>query len=463
MADARTTERELSSVYCIFEALELNQLPVTGGNVSLHIRNIWGRTPIPPTDLFAFQHQGQSFKSFLQTNNFPFKGWKYGLFEKDMTPLSSQAGITMQTTTILDDIFKLFDAKHRALFGGKKDSWNPADAYISKVDEVAVLESLRVLKEKTQDLPPQIFVALLNDWLRQLFNDKKLIGISLKTSTPPNIPKAKAFNTIRDMDFEPPSFGEAVLMRTGNGYLHQWMAVEKKNGALGFKGNSIRFEAEVGMDGGDPIRFSWESKSPEISSPHTTEFKNIVPGRRDNTVQLAKARGGGIPKNIKYAPLIAEYINGNGNGGSWNSHVPTRSITTAAEVNSVGTYWGTYLHDLRKSLLVTLNDVVIKDSSGTVLIDATNNNKDKDIEYMQQLLWIEASSNTDVRRVYGMNKESKFSQNFRGKLRGLILIKTIVNAYNNGKLGEFLLRSYYTAAKIRWTVDDLQGPFVKIE
>tara|TARA_R100001594_G_C4024565_1_gene259883 strand:- start:46 stop:1425 length:1380 start_codon:yes stop_codon:yes gene_type:complete len=459
MADARTTERELSSVYCIFEALELNQLPVTGGNVSSIIRNIWGKTPIPDTDLFAFQHQGQSFKSFLQSNNFPLKGWKYGLFEKDMNPLKSQPGINIQTTTILDDIFKLFDAKHRALFMSKKDTWNPADAYISKVDDSVVLESLKELKEKTQDLPPQVFVALLNDWLRQLFNDKKLIGISLKTSTPPNIPKAKAFNTIRDMDFEPPSFGEAVLMKTGNGYLHQWMAVENKKGALGFKGNSIRFEAEVGIDGGDPIRFSWESKSPEISSPHTTEFKNIVAGKKANTVQLAKARGGGIPKSLKYAPLITEY----GRGGGWNHHVPKRSITTAREIKTMSEYWGNYLHNLRKSTMVTLNDVEIKDSKGQVLIDARNNNKAKDIEYMKQLLWIEASSNTDVKRVYGMNKEAKFSQNFRGKLRGLILINTIVYANSQGKLGEFLLRAYYSAAKVRWTVDDLQGPFVKIE
>ena len=62
-----------------------------------------------------------------------------------------------------------------------------------------------------------------------------------------------------------------------------------------------------------------------------------------------------------------------------------------------------------------------------------------------------------------MDKEAKFTQNFRGKLRGLILINTIVYANSQGKLGEFLLRAYYTAAKIRWTVDDLQGPFVKIE
>ena len=237
------------------------------------------------------------------------------------------------------------------------------------------------------------------------------------------------------------------------------MEVGKKGGALGFKGNSIRFEAEVGIDGGDPIRFSWESKSPEINSPHTTEFKNIVAGRTANTVQLANARGGGIPKNIKYAPLIAEY----GRGGGWNHHVPKRSITTAREITTVSEYWGGYLHNLRTSLMATLNDVEIKDSSGRSIVDAKNNNLAKDIEYIKELLWIESNDNATVQAVYGIGKESKFTQNFRGKLRGLIIIQSIVNANSQGRLGEFLLRAYYTAAKIRWTVDDLQGPFVKIE
>ena len=459
MADARTTERELSSVYCIFEALEMNQLPATGGSLSPHIVTIWGNNTIPPHDIFAFQHQGQSFKSFLQSNNIPLRGWKYGLFEKSMTRLSTQPGINIQTTTILDDIFKLFDPRHRALFGGKKDSWNPADAYIANFDDATVLASLGVLKEKTKDLPPQVFVALLNDWLRKLYNEKKLIGISLKTATPPNIPKAEAFNIVRDQDFEPQQFGQAVLTRTGNGYLHQWMEVGKKGGALGFKGNSIRFQAEVGIDGGDPKKFSWESKSPETSSPHTTEFKNIVAGRTANTVQLANARGGGIPKNIKYAPLIAEY----GRGGGWNHHVPKQSITNPRDIKIVSEYWGGYLHNLRTSLMATLNDVEIKDSSGRSIVDAKNNNLAKDIEYIKELLWIEANDNATVKAVYGMDKEAKFTQNFRGKLRGLILINTIVYANSQGKLGEFLLRAYYTAAKIRWTVDDLQGPFVKIE
>ena len=463
MADPHTLERELSSVYCFYEALELGTPPVGGGQVSSYIRNIWGNVTIPSNDIFAYEFQGPVLKSFLTRIGAPTRGWKYGLFEKSLTSLSTQSGISIQTTTIFDDIWKLFEPRHKQKFAtlatGQKDSWNPADAYIFRGDEASILRNFQALKTNFDgDLPPNVLISLFNDYLRKLYNEKILIGISLKAATPPNRPTAEAFNVIRDIDFEPPQFGQAILRRTSNGYLHQWMEVSKKGSTLGFKGNSIRFEAEVSMDGGDPLKFSWESKSPPISRPHVTEFKKLVAGGRNNSLKTADARGGSIPKELKFEPLIQEF-----SGNSWNHRVPDRSITNSGEITTVSEYWGGYLHNLRTSLMATLNDVEIKDSSGRSIVDAKNNNLAKDIEYIKELLWIESNDNATVQAVYGIGKESKFTQNFRGKLRGLIIIQSIVNANSQGRLGEFLLRAYYAAGKIRWTVDDIQGPFVKIE
>ena len=103
----------------------------------------------------------------------------------------------------------------------------------------------------------------------------------------PNAPQAKSFNTVVDDDFEAPKFGEAKIIRGSNGYVHQYMELSKKNGNLDFKGNSITFEVEVSMDGGKPLKYFWESKSPPISRPHVTEMKDMVTGTRKNT--LAKA------------------------------------------------------------------------------------------------------------------------------------------------------------------------------
>ena len=80
-------------------------------------------------------------------------------------------------------------------------------------------------------------------------------------------------------------------------------------------------------------------------------------------------------------------------GNSWNHRVPDRSITNPREITTVSEYWGGYLHDLRTSLMVTLNDVEIKDSRGRSMVDAKNNNLAKDIEYIKELLWIEANDN----------------------------------------------------------------------
>ena len=41
-------------------------------------------------------------------------------------------------------------------------------------------------------------------------------------------------------------------------------------------------------------------------------------------------------------------------------------------------------------------------------------------------------------------------------------MEAIVNAKSQGRLGEFLIRAYYTAAKMKLKKDDVQGPFVQI-
>tara|TARA_Y100001963_G_C6741676_1_gene429315 strand:+ start:78 stop:1535 length:1458 start_codon:yes stop_codon:yes gene_type:complete len=480
---SHTLERELSSVYCIYEALELNRNPRTtqeGGIVDPHIKKIWGNTPIPDTDIFAYEHQGQVFKSYLKQIGAPLTGWKYGLFEKKLTKLSSQPGISMETTNIFDEIYQLFSPEQRKKFSskgtGQKDSWNPADMYIFRGNKSNIIQSLTDLKEKASDLPPNAYIGLVNDYMRILFNDKTLIGISLKTASPPNIPQAEGFNIERDVDFKPHKFGQGVLRKTGNGYLHQYLAVGDKKGKLGFEGNSIRFEAEVDMDGGGQKKFSWESKSPLTGRPHVTEFKKLVSGKKANTLTVAKARGGSIPKDIKFEPLMAEYIK---RGRlSWNQMVPKTVLRNAKSGYSpvqqkTAKYWGQYLYKLRKNLMTTLVDAKIsrKPSKAkelglpVVAVDASNghNTLQNNIDYWLELLWIDGATNKAVKARYGYDKEPKFTENLRGKMRGLIIIQAVVNSQKDNKLGEMLLKAYYTAGKIRWTADDLQGPFVKIE
>ena len=474
MADPNTLERELSSLYCFYDALENNRNPTITDTLDLKfvddvIKGIWTKQKekdIKDHDMFAYQYHGSALKSHLQGMGAPSSGWKYGIFEKETTKLTSQSGVNMSTTNIMDDIWKLFDNKHRNLFSGsavgQKDSWNPADVYLFKGNESVVIKKLKALKEKTEEAEqPVVFVSLVNDYLKRLYNQKKLIGVSLKAAKMPNAPQAKAFNTVVDDDFEAPKFGEAKIIKGSNGFVHQYMELSKKKGNLDFKGNSITFECEVSMDGGKPLRYFWESKSPPISRPHVTEMKDMVTGTRKNTLAKANARGGSINKDLQFEPLIKEFT-----GKGWNHKVPTKVIKwdksdPPPEITRLVKYWSAIYLTLEKSPIVTLNDVKIKNDKGKEVV--VNGTREGTMAYFYDLFWIDGHSSKDVQAAYGLPRSPKYTQNFRGKLRGLNIIRAVVNANNKKRLGEFLVRAYYAAGKIQFSVDDLQGPFVKIQ
>ena len=478
MSNPNTLKRELGSLWCIYESCELNQKPlsnVENGRVDPRIQKVYGNTEVNEKDLFSFQYQGPVFKKWLEDNQFPTKGWSYGIFEKSTDKLTQQPGVSLPTTTIYDDIWKLLDQSHRQKFSnytnGQKDSWDPADIYIFRGNKSKVIKYVEDVKEATKEFHktnPNVFIALLNDYLRVLYNDKILVGISLKQASPPNIPEVEIFNVLKDDDFDPPEFGEATLRKTGNGFLHQWMQLGKKGGKLGFKGNSVRFEAEVNMGNKKTAKFSWESKSPGRDSPHTTEFKKLVFGNKGQ-LTTAAARGGSITKEIKFKPIIAEYIKKG--PASWNLGVPKNPLKLNGSSKSHAKYWAKELFDLRKSKLTTLDDVKIlrnpqyakERGLPEVVVDASTNNLANNTAYFEELFKIDTLSQKEVKDWYGWEKESDYAKDFRGKLRGLIIIKAIVLADKDGKLGEILLRSFFTAGKVQWVVDDLYGPFVKIE
>ena len=479
MADPNTKEREMASLYVFSKALRKEEIKLPDvkdyktmgvGNkmasIDDGIREIWTDAKIKSgalkdEDVFSYKHQGQVLVDYLKSRGAGGKGftWKYGRFD-GLQGIKSPLELS---TSILDDIWEEFDPKHRQLFSnkksGQKDSWNPADVYLYDGNDKAILDQIKELKKKTDKQEnPKIFVSLVNDFLTKLFIDNQLIGISLKQATIPNIPKAKGINIVRDIDFVGPKYGEAKIIRGSNGYIHQYMEVSNKNnkGVLDFKGNSITFECEVSMDGGEPLKYFWESKSPPESRPHVTEMKDMVPGGRNNALKKANARGGSISKDLQFEPLVKEFT-----GKGWNNRVPTTKITSEVQINQYAKYWSSYYLTLKSSPLITLKDVQIKDSKGNVVVD--NGTRAGTIEYFKELFWIDRATDKEVQAKYGLKKSSKWTANMRGKLRGLIIMRAVWNADMKGRLGEYLTRAYYSAGKMKFRVDDLQGPFVKIQ
>ena len=472
MADPHTLQRELSSLYCFYNTIEKNETPPETDTLDIKfvddvIKGIWGTDikNLKEYDIYAYQYHGPALLKHLKSMGAATSGYKYGIFEKDTSLLTSQKGVNMNTTNVYDDIWDMFEEKHRKLFSGstvgQKDSWNPADVYLLKGSSAPIVKYVKKIKDMTEDDPPGIFVTLVNDYLTKLYQDKKLIGVSLKAAKPPNVPVAKEFNVVLDDDFESPKFGEAKIVKGGNGYVHQHMEVSEKNGALDFKGNSITFEAEISMDGGKPLKYFWESKSPGRESPHTTEMKDMVKAKKGNALTKANARGGSITKDLQFKPLIKEFTK-----KDFNHRVPvgetkwSKSDPPAAVVRAVKYWSGIYL-TLKKNPLVTLNDVKIKNKQGKEIV--INGTRKGTMEYFYDLFWIDGHSSKDVKAAYGLPKSSKYYQNFRGKLRGLNIIRAVVKAEKEGRLGEFLVKAYYKAAKIKFNVDDLQGPYVKIQ
>ena len=482
MADPNTKEREMASLYVFAQALngqeiilpdykEYGRVKVPAERLAMvmdqGLRSIWTESKImdgslKAEDIFSYQYQGQVLVEYLKQRGADSKKtkWKYGRFDGDQgikSPLPLG-------TSILDQIWNLFTPAQRNLFSskksGQKDSWNPADVYLFDGDEAAVLAGLVDLQQKTAMTEnPKVFVSIVNDYLTKLFIENTLIGVSLKQATPPNKPKAKGINIVRDIDFEPPKYGQAKIIRGTNGFIHQYMLVQKKNGSLDFYGNSITFEVEVSMDGGEPLKYFWESKSPPESRPHVTEMKDMVSGGRNNTLKKANARGGSISKDLQFEPLIEEFTKQGKD--SWNHNVPKSKVTNLNDANKLAADWADYYLTLKASPIITMNDAKIKDSQGRTVFD--NGTREGTIKYFKELFWIDQADSKAVKLRYGMNKSPKWTRNFRGKLRGMIIMRAVVNANSAGRLGEFLTRAYYSAGKMKFRVDDLQGPFVKIQ
>ena len=479
MADASIDKRELSSLYCIWAEMDgpfgqrIIPDPIQPkSGITKRYRGIWQSNGTWPglnavdriDDVFAFQYQGQVMKKWLKEQGFPTNGWKYGIWEKNITPFIAASNNSAKVTYFMDDVWELFTPQQKGLFGKqKKDSWNPADVYISSLssgEESSALKEIKKLANDTDELKPAIFVALVNEYLRGLYHAGKVIGVSLKAARYPNIPHVEKRNIVYDDDFEPPNFGEATLTKP----IHQYMAVgsEKKN--MDFKGNSLKFEVDISMSGCKPLEYYWESKSPGLTGAPTTEMKDVVGTHDPLKNQLANARTGGIPK-----PVLIELIKEYSGLSKWDHKVPKQVVSSANRRTAFANYWSKFITDLKREggKLVKLDDFEIYEKDRQKIQQTAQSkslsNSALYAYWVNTVLEIDSMTESQVLNTYGWKKGKSFRANMRGKFRNLNTIKSMIDAKGNGKLGEYLVRAYYAASKMRFDVEELQAPFVKIQ
>tara|TARA_R100001443_G_C3347084_1_gene175890 strand:- start:54 stop:1607 length:1554 start_codon:yes stop_codon:yes gene_type:complete len=508
--DPQSDAREIASLYAIYDCVVNGNDPVqdfmvskkTTQAINPEISAPGGKgifpsltDPYPITkdtkfnDVFTFQTIGPVFRDWLSQNKptLKKKSIRVGIFDDGkVTTLKTYKKLMPQQTDIFNRIWnECFQEVHRNIVGGKKDTWNPADVYISTMsagEEKVLMKQICDMMEKFDKADPKASVLLLNQSLRKYFNggpdgSQFLIGISLKQATWPSVPTVKQTNTASDKDFETPKAGNEVKLSQP---MSQWMQVTNKSdkGFLDFFGNSLTFRAEVSMDGGKPLKYGWESKSPTKTGTHATEMKDVVQtdlfpltkraSKKGSPLGLASARTGSIP-GATFRELIKEFT-----GEDVNHKIPLKDNDylgkDAEDKGADVQYWADKLNKVMTDPDVKLRDMYIQcgpkayKGQGSGGKFAGPNKKIGKTAY--DWVWlcnkIDYLPSSQVQIIYGYPKAAKFKQNLRGKLRAIRYMEAIVNAKSQGRLGEFLIRAYYTAAKMKLKKDDVQGPFVKI-
>lgn len=411
--------------------------------------------------VFTFQKQPLSLKSFLNRKGVNSYGnFKYGIFDKTFAPngvsnLSSAPywnDFESKRTTLFDDIWEEFPNKVKMFFGNKKDSWSTSDVYIfngTSLEENTILNNVKNLASKydnSEDVA--MFLGPMNEYLQTLYHQNKLIGISLKQATYPNIPSTTETNISYSDDFESPNmeYGEIGTQKK----ISQNMLVTSTGNSLDFETSSFVIdECKISPLGNKVISYYWESKPGKRTySLQTTEMKKKVGSTREGLLKVASAKTGGIPKP-EFKTFMNEYLN---SPHSIDYCVPKNDSDTLSsqELNVLQNL----IDELKENPLIDFREVAISYKIGNKLVKTSSST------YIEDLYWIFKNNNTAVKAKYGVPKHVNFNAMFANKIRGMWYAKAILNAKNNGKLGELLVRAFYKASKINITLDDVKGPFV---
>ena len=218
------------------------------------------------------------------------------------------------------------------------------------------------------------------------------------------------------------------------------------------------------MSGCKPLEYYWESKSPGLTGAPTTDMKDVVGTHDPLKNQLANARTGGIPK-----PILKKLIKQYSGLPKWDYAVPNTVVKSSSSRETLSKHWARFITNLKSDggKLVKLDDFEIYEKDGQK-VQPTAQSKSLSNSALYQywvttVLEIDAMSEKEVFNTYGWKKGKKFRDNMRGKFRNLNTIRSMITARNNKKLGEYLVRAYYAASKMRFDVEELQAPFVKIQ
>tara|TARA_B100000131_G_C18069123_1_gene593780 strand:+ start:75 stop:1496 length:1422 start_codon:yes stop_codon:yes gene_type:complete len=403
----------------------------------------------------TFMEQGEVFANsgYTQGKNYKFGWWDAPT--KNVTSAPFSKAVDGNTTTVMTQIWELFDDESKKLFGNKKDSWNTADMYLVKNGRgPEIVKWVKDLKKEFLEeccADRGVFIGTINTYLTKLVHMKVLIPISLKKKTDDKGISIKETNMHE--------WGESgkieVVKAKFKPNKHPWAYFNVKA-----DGTEITFGAETGR-GGNSLQYFADFKVGDYDTGYLienrlaglktkAEVKDIVLNNKGKEVRAA-AQTGSVPQP-EFEELIKEYT-----GEDWDFNVPgINEPMSAAQI----TYWNAYLKDVQeKKSIIGLNLNGFKVLGTEYPLTSTNG----------KLSWIEKVSEIDSdylrdpnasKKKYDNLIPGKFHAEFRLKLKQLRFIRALQKA--NGKLPELLVHLYYLAAKQNVSEGDIHGPFLKI-
>ena len=452
--DDKTAKQEQCSVVAIYYYMTKN-MSTRANKIALvaEWRKIW-----PEIDTVkdgnkwksTFHEQG---KLIADSDYYSGKEYKYGWWDAPTQAVNSTkfaSAVDNNTTTVMTEIWELFDEDTRKLFGNKKDSWNTADMYLIKNGSgPTILSWATSLKKEFMDecdADPGVFVGTLNTYLTHLIKKKELIPISLKKKTDDKTMQIKETNMHE--------WGESGKIEVVSAEFQKgktpwaYFNVIADGNEISFGGypsggtNSFQYFADFQV--GD-YETGYLVENRLAGSKSKAEVKDIVLNNKGKRVRAA-AQTGSVPQP-EFEELVKEYTD-----EEYDYMVPAlNEPMSAGEI----TYWNDYLKDIqdnKSKISLNLNGFTVFGQEYPVVGSS------------KQQTWIEKVAEIDADYLAGKTYNNllpgKFHAKFRLKLKQLRMMRAMEKA--NGKLAEFLVNVYYLAAKQNISEADLHGPFLKI-
>ena len=444
-------QQEGNTLITFYNAIEKGKSLKDGGDMELFDmlnQNFPGMSTAPPAIKKQwyqnFLQQGQAMRDYLGMEDDEIDtDWeyeRYGEGDTNFIPKEKQHNI-------MRDTWDNFTPAQKKVYG-MKDSWNPADISMVRSDKKEeVQKQIAKLQDDFKDMDPELGPAMINSYMKDLAKQKILIPISLKQGDVEKgvKPKIGEYNYAggvpgEDEEGNPQAVKTSFLPKQNP---KTEMAVSTAGGKLGFDSHSMLMDPKFSI-GGKDTSYRIENKTSSLTSD-AFEIAELVKGKRAN------ARGGGVP-----APVMAKMI----------------KDELGVEINDrmgLGKKQGStepFTDDDKKYYTDMFNE--LKDAKGEDGNEMFNFGKGlmwdrKEVspdEYFSRLLDM-ANSNKDEGT--GKSAELKFRLGVRTKLRQMKTMLAMKRAQDNGTLGNFISKLYYSAGKQNIDDEMKQGPFIKVQ